>query len=270
MIVGALLALLGFALGVFGTLIGAGGGFLLVPILLLLYPHDTPDVLTSISLAVVCVNAISGSAAYARMGRIDYKSGSLFAAATVPGSIVGALTTSLIPRHAFNLILGAVVLVAAVYLFIKPTPTITAGRRWPDGWLRVVTERSGHRHEYRYPAILGVLISLVVGFLSSLLGIGGGIIHVPVLVNLFDFPVHIATATSHFTLAFMAAAGTGAHWFAGSLQAGRVRAISLAVGVVPGAQLGAKLSNKFRGPGIIRSLAVALAVVGVRLLIGVV
>src|SRR5690242_11992380 len=125
---------LGFVLGVFGTLIGAGGGFLLVPILLLVYPHDNPNVLTSISLAVVFANAASGSAAYARMGRVDYKSGLLFSAATVPGGILGALATSLIPRRTFDAILGVVVLSGAVYLFSHPAKTQGSGQRWPNGW----------------------------------------------------------------------------------------------------------------------------------------
>ena len=66
---------LGIAVGAYGTLIGAGGGFVLMPVLLLLYPNQSADVLTSISLAVVFFNALSGSEAYALMKRIDYRSG---------------------------------------------------------------------------------------------------------------------------------------------------------------------------------------------------
>lgn len=262
------LALLGGALGAFGTLIGAGGGFLLMPILLIVYPHDNPDVLASISLAVVCLNATSGSFAYARMRRIDYKSGALFAAATIPGGVLGALTTGLIPRATFDIMLGVVVLTASAYLLINPVRRVGAGHRWPNGWQRVVVDASGTRHEYRYPRALGVAISLVVGFVSSVLGIGGGIIHVPVLSAVLDFPVHIATATSHFTLAFMSAAGTVVHTIKGTMDPGLARTLALAVGVVPGAQLGARLSKRIHGVAIIRALAAALALVGIRLLAG--
>src|SRR5450759_1652951 len=108
---------LGLALGAFGTLIGAGGGFILVPVLLLLYPHASPETITSISLAVVFFNALSGSWAYARMKRIDYKSGLLFAAAAIPGAIIGALTTDYIPRRLFDAVFGLLMIVAASYLF---------------------------------------------------------------------------------------------------------------------------------------------------------
>ena len=69
------LLFLGLVVGAIGTVVGAGGGFLLVPALLLLYPSERPETITSISLAVVFFNALSGSIAYARMKRIDYKSG---------------------------------------------------------------------------------------------------------------------------------------------------------------------------------------------------
>ncbi|HEX3072885.1 MAG TPA: TSUP family transporter, partial [Ignavibacteriales bacterium] len=58
---------LGFAVGTIGTLIGAGGGFILMPVLLFLYPNMSPDSLVGISLAVVFFNSFSGSLSYARM-----------------------------------------------------------------------------------------------------------------------------------------------------------------------------------------------------------
>ena len=84
---------LGFVIGTYGTLIGAGGGFVLMPLLLVLYPEESPEVITGISLAVVFFNALSGSVAYAKMKRIDYRSGLLFSLATIPGAILGPLTT---------------------------------------------------------------------------------------------------------------------------------------------------------------------------------
>src|SRR5512133_2058702 len=101
---------LGVAIGAFGTLIGAGGGFILVPILLILYPHEDTELITSISLGVVFFNALSGSWAYSRMKRIDYKSGMIFAVATIPGAILGAVSTAYVPRHAFDLIFGGLMI----------------------------------------------------------------------------------------------------------------------------------------------------------------
>src|SRR5487761_793050 len=82
------LAALGLIVGAYGTLIGAGGGFVLVPLLLILYPHDSPAQITAISLGVVFVNASSGSLSYFRLRRADYRTGVWLAAATLPGAVV--------------------------------------------------------------------------------------------------------------------------------------------------------------------------------------
>ena len=257
----------GFVVGAFGTLIGAGGGFVLMPFLLLLYPNEPPEVLTSISLAVVFLNALSGSAAYARLKRIDYKSGLLFAAATIPGSILGATTTSWIPRRLFDAIFGVLMCLLAGMLLERPTPPRDAPPRpLRCSITRVLRDAAGGEVTYTYNPITGVVLSLFVGFVSSLLGIGGGIIHVPALVELLNFPVHTATATSHFVLAFMAFTGTAVHAYTGILDQGLTRALALGVGVLVGAQLGAQLSTRVKGAWIIRALAVALASVGVRIL----
>jgi uncharacterized membrane protein YfcA len=260
---------LGFGVGAYGTLIGAGGGFVLMPVLILLYPHDSPELLTSVSLAVVFFNTLSGSEAYAIMKRIDYKSGLLFAGAAIPGAVVGALNTSHVPRHLFDLIFGIVLLATAAFIAFRPQPTektrktSEASRYWTH---RHLTDAHGTSYDYAFNPYLGVGISLFVGYISSFFGIGGGIIHVPALSYLLHFPIHLATATSHFILAQMALAGTVVHILTGTFSHGISKTISLAIGVLLGAQVGAHLSNRFRSIWLIRSLALALGLVAIRIL----
>jgi uncharacterized protein len=257
---------LGFIVGAFGTLIGVGGGFILVPVLLLMYPDKSPDTITGISLAVVFFNALSGSAAYARMKRIDYKSGLLFAAATVPGSILGSLTTSVMPRHLFNGIFGVLMAAASVFLLLRANygnqPNRVPGKNLIT---RNIIDSDGVEYIFSYNPVIGVTLSLFVGYLSSLLGIGGGIIHVPALIHLLSFPVHIATATSQFILVIMAFSGSMVHAVKGVLNPGVIQIVALAAGVLFGAQLGAKLSSHIHGKVIVRSLAIALGLVGIRI-----
>lgn len=258
----------GFLIGAYGTLIGAGGGFVLMPFLLLLYPTESPEIITSISLAVVFCNALSGSAAYARTGRIDYRSGVLFAVATIPGAILGALTTAYIPRGVFDGVLGLLMIIGAVVLIWRSNQQqSTPGRATHRSFARTLVEVGGTTHTFSYSPRVGVGLSLIVGYISSLLGIGGGIIHVPALVRLLNFPVHIATATSHFVLTIMALTGTLVHIVTGTFHHGVRRTIALSVGVLPGAQLGAWLSHRVQGEWIIRGLAIALGLVGMRLLL---
>ena len=258
---------LGFAIGTIGTLIGAGGGFILLPVLALLFPLEPTGTLTATSLAVVAANATSGAIAYSRQRRIDYRSGIAFAIATLPGSIAGALLARAIPRGPFDTAFALVLLALAAVLLRTRTeqgPAAPEGRAW-GRVPRALVDAQGTVHRYSVELPLGIAISFVIGFASSLLGIGGGFIHVPALIAVLGFPVHIATATSHFVLAIMATVGTITHLLAGDLTEVWPRAVYLAVGAVAGAQVGARLSTRVRGTVIVRLLAAALVIVALRL-----
>jgi uncharacterized membrane protein YfcA len=263
----AALVALGFGVGAFGTLVGAGGGFILTPVLLVVYPHDSPQTITAISIAVVFFNAGSGSIAYARQRRIDYRSGLVFAAATMPGAVVGALAVDRVPRHAFDAVMAVLLLATAAWLVVGSQRT--APRLRSRGALRTIVDKQGTETTYRVPVVRGALFSVVVGFLSSFLGIGGGIIHVPLLVQALGFPVHIATATSHFVLVFMSGTGAVTHLLQGSYRVGHGlrRTLALSAGVIIGAQVGARISLRTSGPVIQRILAIALIALGIRLAI---
>lgn len=265
-----LLFVLGIVVGTFGTLVGAGGGFVLVPLLAILEPALATAAVTGVSLAVVAFNAVSGAAAYARDKRVDYRSGIPFAVATLPGSVLGAILTQFVSRQIFDIVF-AFLLVGLAALLIRrgeAKPRIQSAEGAPVGrWFphRDFHDRAGTRHQYRVHLPLGIAVSFVVGFASSLLGIGGGIIHVPFLITFLGFPTHIATATSHFVLAIMATVGTITHLVDGDLVGLEKQTLLIGVGAVVGAQLGARLSTRVHGLVIIRALALVLAFVGLRL-----
>jgi uncharacterized membrane protein YfcA len=267
----ALMAL-GFGIGGYGSLIGAGGGFLLMPLLLVLYPHEHAHHLTAISLAVVCINTLSGTGAYAHMKRIDYKSGLIFAAATIPGSIFGVLTTASIPRKWFEGIFSVFLIGLASFMFLRPKSDARRqlGRfsQPSSGMTRTLASLDGISYEYTFRPLLGISVFLFLGFLASFLGIGGGSLVVPILAYLLNFPVAIATATSQFVVAILTLDATLVHIWLGSFHHGAHRIAALGIGVLVGAQVGAYLSNKIKGLWIIRALAFALVFAGVRMLIG--
>jgi len=259
---------LGLAIGTLGTLIGAGGGFLLMPILMLAYPDMEPATMTAISLAVIFFNAASGTWSYTRMKRVDFKSGVLFLVPGVPGAITGAYVIHMVPRGAFNLVFGVFLLLGGVSIFIRSFFSPAPKPRLGATFHRSLIDAEGVRHTYAYNLPLGMALSFVVGMASTMLGIGGGIIHVPAMVNLLDFPVHIATATSHLILAIMSLTATVMHLLEGTLGREELpRVLAIAAGAVVGAQIGARLSRRIHGRWIMRSLAAALGLVGVRILI---
>ena len=265
------LALLGVVVGTYGTLIGAGGGFVLTPLLILLYPDRAPEVITAVSLGVVWANAVSGSMAYAHQKRIDYTAALIFAVATLPGAIAGALATSLFPRHTFEAAFGAMLLAVAAWLLLpQPRRIVTTT---PRRYLRrLLTDSHGDTYRYAFDPMLGALFGVLIGFFSSLFGVGGGIIYVPVMILVLRFPAHIATATSTFTLMFTAGAGALVHLVAGHYDGVVPEVLSLALGVIVGAQVGAAVSDRLGRRGqvaVTRLLSAALLVVGGRLLLGV-
>jgi uncharacterized membrane protein YfcA len=252
---------LGFFAGGYGTVIGAGGGFILAPILLLLYPDELPETVTCISLTVVFFNSLSGTLAYAKSRRVDYKSGVIFSVATTPGAILGAIATSSISRVLFDPIVGLILLVTALLLALTSGETAPMRIANPTN----VTTTGSERNQFKL--LLGIPLSTAFGFVSSFFGIGGGFIYVPALVYVLRFPIHKATATSLFILTISAFAGSATHILTGAFQHGVRRAVALSIGAIIGAQVGANLSRRLRGNWIIKSLAIALGLVGVRLLV---
>lgn len=249
------LAPLGMLVGAFGTLVGAGGGAVLVPLLLFLLPQQNAANITAISLAVVFFNAYSGTIAYMRMGRIDYRAGVLFTLSGLPGAIIGTLLVHEMPRWLFDPLFGSLLLGIGLLLTLKPVETLDQAQ---SSHRQLLAERG---------LLIGSIGSGYIGVLSSLLGIGGGIIHVPFLIRVLRMPPHTATATSHFVLTFMAFAASVTHVIMGEFASGLTQTMYLAVGVMMGAPLGATLSGRLQGSAIVRTLAMALSLVGLRLLL---
>lgn len=257
----------GTGVGAYGTLVGAGGGFALVPILLLVYPRQSAAQLTAVSLAVVFANVVSGSLSYARLRRIDYRTGLTLAPATIPGAVIGALVVGAIPRAAFDTVMGSALILVAAFLLLTPRGNFPIGLN--GGWVvaRTLIDSDGNRFEYRFNQALAIAASFGIGFVSSLLGIGGGIIQVPILTTFFAFPAHIASATSQFVQVATSGVGTLTHIVHGDYAGFVGVTIALAIGVIIGAQVGAAISTRVGGSAIIRLLAVALGLVGIRLLL---
>lgn len=254
---------LGFGVAAYGTLIGAGGAVALLPVLILLYPDAEPSTLTAISFAIIFLNALSGTIAYSHQRRIDYRTGAVFALATLPGTATGVLITNYLSRQTFSLVLGILLVLFSILLQLRPRYKVSQDHS--GSTTRLIVDARGETFAYSFNMPVGIAISFGVGLLAGVLGIGGGIIHVPVLIYLLNFPAHIATATSHFVLVFTGLTGSLTHAVSDVYSQIWQLVLWLGVGVIPGAQLGAWISKKVKGVLIIRLLALGLTVLGIRL-----
>ncbi|MCD1261779.1 sulfite exporter TauE/SafE family protein [Paenibacillus athensensis] len=262
MITALLLMLVGLTAGISGSLVGLGGGFIVVPALTFLFPGMLPAHLSGTSMAMLLVNSLSSTAAYARQQRIDYDAALRFAAVSIPGSILGAVLVGKLTGGMFFTGFGCFLAFVSVLLLFKPKQPL----RWPlpPTVSRTIVDGKGERFEYAYHRPTGLLISFVTGFLSSLFGVGGGSLMVPTMTLLLAFPPHIAVATSMLQIVLSAACSTVTHGLLHNIDWFKV--LFLAPGALIGGQLGARLARKLPAGALMKVLAVMLLIVAVRLI----
>ncbi len=274
------LALVGFVTGVFGVLVGAGGGFILVPILRIFFDKD-PAIVAGTVLALVAANSISGAFAYRYMRVVDKRSAYLFAAAAIPGSVIAPFVLKKALEGlpgVFDAMFGLLLVILAVRI---ATQQFDSGRQSRLGRARSrrrsfinpqtlhrrrITAESGETYRYRLNERWAVLINFVLGFISSFFGVGGGFLRTPILVYAFGFPVQVAVATSIFALSFYTTAGAATHAFIGNIE-WFPTFVFAGIGLVTGGQIGARLSGKVQGPWIMRLLMFVILAMGVQLMI---
>ena len=267
----ALLILMGFGTGAYGVMVGAGGGFILGP-LLLIFMDLEPEVVAGTVLASVAVNSISGSIAYRRMGVVDYRSALLFAGAAIPGSVIGAFGVSQVAPTTFSVLFGALLLVLAAQIAFRTRLPQSTGSSRPRHVMaatvrsRHIRAASGDEYRYEFNELFATSFNLVLGFISSFFGTGGGFLRTPILISYFGFPVRVAAATSVFALSIYTTVGALTHAALGHVEWFPVFALT-GVGLVVGGQVGAWAAGKIRGVWLLRLLVVMIIVLGVRLVL---
>ncbi len=244
--------LIGAGVAAFGTLIGAGGGIIFVPLFMWMFDWP-PQAIIGTSLAIVFFNALSGSFAYNKQKKIKFDAAIPFAAATVPGAILGAFWSNWFSGGTFRTAFGVLLLFISCVIIWKNTKKSSKAE-----------DPNVDPKDVKVNMPLGLLVSFVIGFISSIFGIGGGVIHVPAMIGFLGFPPHIATATSHFVLAISSLIGVATHQWESHILWDY--AILFGVGAIGGAQIGAKISKKTKGRSILFLLAGALILLSLRLI----
>lgn len=231
----------GVCVGLIGSLIGVGGGFFVVPFLILFYRFDAPAA-TAASLGTVFLSAASASVANARRRRIDFRTGLALVAGTFPGALAGRYLIGQISDRAFAGAFGAFLVLVAGYLaFVR----VREGKGLIRGASRELVDSEGQAYRYEVNLAVGVGVSLAVGLVSSLFGVGGGLILVPFLVITYGMPTLVATSTAQFIFVFTAAAGLLESVRRGQVtEAGGAVLLWMGLGVVVGAQLGVAVAKR--------------------------
>ncbi len=211
---------LGFVAGILGSMIGLGGGIIVVPVLTFFgFP---PTLSASNSLFAAFSNAVGSTISYSRQKRINYSLGLKLGLLCIPGTILGAYISSDVTSGIFKMLFGLVLISSAVYIFLRK---------------KIETKE---KKLTKFMIIFVIASSFFAGIISSFFGIGGGIIFVPLMVVGIGMTMKNAAPTSQFVLLFASMSGIITHSLLGHpdfLQAGL-----LSVGAFGGGIIGARLS----------------------------
>ena len=259
-----LLPFLGFLIGTVAALTGIGGGVFVVPLLTLLYAFS-PANAAGTSLTVIVFTAIAATLNYSKQKRISYRTGALLAVVTAPGGILGVYLTTVISANVLGLFFGFFMIIfVALPMSINPDSLRLKRSSNSEG-----SEPDVKNKGVLFGSLQKVILSAILGFLggiaSGLLGIGGGVLIVPILTLVVDMPIHFATATSMFTMAFTSTSEAVQHYFAN--QTNFEYALLLALGTVLGAQVGAYASKKTSGKSLRRIFGVVMVIVGIQMIL---
>ena len=259
-----LLPVLGASVAALGTMVGLGGGFILIPILLILFPEARPATLTAISLTVVFLNASSATISNIRARRIDVRTAILLLAGATPTAIVGSVAAQRISRDAYEGLFGGLLLFSAFYVIWRSTKVVDNNLSASHEPNREIRERGGHIYRFYVDTLLALVVSPVAGFVSGFFGIGGGVIHVPALTFILKVPMRVASSTALLVVVFTSIAALSTLLLSGAIEEGGRRAGLLGIGALFGAQIGVSLSSWVNPKVVMLILSAALVIVGAR------
>ena len=263
-------------IGLIASLFGFGGGFLLYPTMIFVAGMVVHDTVGTIPFVVVFM-ALSSTIAYARQKRIDYTITVILIGVSAIGAVLGANTALLIPGQTLVILFGITEIVLAGLMAFLRTPqekkllnAENKSLRKPKKSKWYILQRhkiDSNKIEYKYEAniLLSLPFSFLAGFLSSLLGIGGGAVYIPIYVFLCGMSIHMAIACSIFSIFLSTISSAVTYAILGKIN--YFVGFALIIGMVIGAQFGAYIAKRIKSKRLKRLAAIMMVVIGVWMII---
>lgn len=268
---------MGGAVGFLSGLFGVGGGFLMTP--LLIFSGVPSAVAVGTEAAQIVASSVSGAIAQYRRNNVDIKMGVVLLTGGIFGSIIGVQVVKILRQIGqFDLfvslsyvtflgIIGSLMLIEAVNTMKKARAgkAVSARRPGQHSWIHGLPFKMRfHRSKLYISAIPPLVIGAFVGFLSAIMGVGGGFIMVPAMIYLLRVPTNVVVGTSLFQIVFVTAATTILH-ATQNKTVDIVLAMLLMIGGVVGAQFGAVAGEKLKGEQLRALLAILVLLVCLRI-----
>jgi uncharacterized protein len=266
-----LVLLISIAAGMLGSLLGLGGGIIIIPALTLLFKID---IRYAIGASIVSVIATSSgaAAAYVRERMTNLRVAMVLELATTSGALTGAYTAGRLNGRWLYIIFGLVMGYSALIMFRKRLETsedITISAPWAD-YLRLHSsyydEALGKQVLYRVARTrVGLGLMYIAGVVSGLLGIGSGALKVPAMDLAMRLPIKVSTATSNFMIGVTAAASAGVYFTRGDIDP--FVAAPVATGVLIGAVIGSRWLGRLQSSTVRLVFVTVLVWVSVQMLL---
>ncbi len=241
-----LLLIIGVSAGFLGSLLGLGGGIIIVPALTLIpYFHMTIHQAIAISMVGVLATSLGGTARFLSEGLTDLKLGTLLMLGTTSGAITGSLLSHTLKSNVLEMIFP-IVLFYASYEMLK--------NQYKDN----------NPDEPRRHSGAGIALAFLAGIFAGIFGVGGGAINVSVMHLVMDAPMKIATATSNFMIGPTASAATFVYLLKGAINLSA--ATPVVIGVFTGAKIGSRLLKRINTVVLKRIFVVVMILIAVEML----
>jgi uncharacterized protein len=248
----------GFVAGTFGALLGLGGGVLLIPFLVMVLGVPMHQAIATSIIAVIATSS-AGAAMNLERRTVHMRLGMLLEIATVIGAIFGGITANYLSATVLAKLFSGLIFLVSIIMIWRTQRHNGQARLYTDGILpgSFIDDANGTTVQYTVKKIpAAMLISLVAGNVSGLLGVGGGIFKVPAMNIISGIPIKAATATSNFMIGVTAAASAFIYFAHGHLNP--FIASTAALGVLAGSMTGVRISRRIHSNALAWVFALAL------------
>jgi uncharacterized protein len=253
---------------ILGSMLGLGGGVFLVPIFSLFFGVDQKLAIGASAIAVA-TNSVVGSTVHLESRFTNLRLAMVLQVTTAIGALIGAIIGIWAPERAINVIFGVVLLYSALSMAKKRTANTQSTDDMPDphGFAAEYIDPASKRLIRYVPQRLrlGLTMSGFAGALSGMLGVGGGVIQVPVMNVLMRVPMKAAAGTSSFMVGVTTVATASVYYSRGKIDPTIV--VPAMVGIFVGSQAGSRLTRRVRAQGLILWFVLILIYLGGSLLL---
>lgn len=263
------LGLLGISIvaGLLGSILGLGGGTIVVPFLTLVLGIDIRYAIAASLISIVATSS-GAAASFLRDHLTNLRVAVFLELGTVLGAMTGFLITSKLEANWLFGIFGVFLLFSSIMMLMKKQDNLTyVDHPWSKklNLAGNYKHEDGHMVEYKVDHVpFGLSVMYIAGIMSALLGIGSGIFKVLAMDNAMKMPLKVSSATSNFMIGVTAAGSAGAFLLQGDIRPDI--AAPVALGIIIGAFIGGKTMPKMKAATIRKIFVVAMTIVAIQML----